>query len=520
MSSVSPASPVSPSPTGSAPVGLRDELFESPTLRRGMTGALMLYVGLVLVWVFCVPLFGPADERAHVDYAWQVAHGHLPLAGSQFVAEFPDLGQVGYVQHVANHPPLYYVGAGWVLRVADAVGHPAAGLYALRLGNAALTSVTILVIARLAAAMTARARHGVRVAVVVGACVLTAVNPALIAASGAIQNDAPAILLAALVALVLARAARDGVDSRAVALLALLCTLGTLTRVTFVTVAAVAVAATAALTLWPHLRLRTPDRRSLGVAVARGSVIVAAVAVGAGWFLLLNLDRYGDLTGGSAVYSIESVQDRTFAPGAGSGPLVYLLHPHTYWVQLTQLVAPVPSISQNIAPYMVMTAVLLAVLVGAAVSFVRRRGAGVLDRPGALTMVGLGLVLASSLAKLAVHVSHRGGENQRYLLDALGFWAVGGAVLLVAMGRLTTHALALVGALGALGAVCYAAGIVLRTDDTSGGSTPSALGASLSESLVPLAGMVFLLALLLAVAGLVTAVRSCAQALRADGSST
>ncbi len=494
--------------TPTAPV---DNLSGSTVLRRGVAGALALYTGLVLVWVFCVPLFGPADERAHVDYAWQVAHGHLPVAGSRFTAEFPQLGQVSYFQHVANHPPLYYAVVGPVLRLADALGHPAVGLYAVRLLNAATTALTILVGARLAAEVTARAPRSARIACVIAAAVLTAVNPALLAASGAIQNDPLAILLAALVALVLAQAARHGLDRGSVALLALLCTLGMLTRVTFLTVAVVAVAATFALSLWPELRLRLPDRRALLTASGRAGAIVAAVAVGAGWFLRLNEDRYGDLTGGSAVYHLESVEERSLAPGASHGPLGYLLHPYTWWVQLQQLVAPVPSIAQHKLPYLLMTVAIGAVLAAGAVALVRRRGAGLLDRPGAVTVLLLAVIFAGSVAKLAVHVSNRGGANQRYLLDALGLWAVGGALLLVALGRLTPHAVALVGALGATGALCYAAGIVLRHADEDG-SAVHVLRSSLAHSIVPMAGLLGAVALVLVVAGLVAAVQATERA--------
>ena len=489
-------------------------LSSSRELRVGVGGALLLYVGLVLIWVFCVPLFGPADERAHVDYAWQVAHGHLPVAGSPFVAEFPELGQESYVQHVANHPPLYYAITGPLLRLAEAMGHPAAGLYAVRLLNAATTLITILVIARVAAAVTVRARHGVRVAVVVAASVLAAVNPALLAASGAIQNDAPSILLAALVALVIAQAARSGVDTRTVALVAVLCTLGTLTRVTFLTVAVIAVVFTVALSLWPGLRPSRPTRETMLRAAGRGLAIVASVAAGAGWFLLLNLHRYGDLTGGSAIYNIDSVAARDLAPGAASGPLAYLLHPATWWTQLRQLVAPVPSLSDGKLRYDVLTAVLVVVLVLAVVAAVRRRGAGTLDRPGAVTMLLLAVLLAASMAKLAVHVSHRGGANQRYLLDALGLWAVGGALLVVGLARLAPHAVALVGALGATGTVLYAAGIVARTDNSVGASTFGDLRASLSDSIVPGAGLICVVALLMTVAGLAMAVSSIGKALR------
>ena len=490
------------------------ELSGMRSFRLGMGGVLVLYIGLALVWVFCVPLFGPADERAHVDYAWQLAHGRIPLAGGQFVPQFPELGQTAYVQHVANHPPLFYSVAGPLLRIGDALGQPALGLYAIRLLNAALTLATILVVARIAAEVAARARRELRGAVVVAASALVAVNPALIAASGAIQNDALAVLLAALVTLVLVRATRTGVDVRTVALLAMLCTLGMLTRITFITVVVVAVTWIVALTLWPNLRLSRPDRPALLKAGGRGLAIIAAVAVGAGWFMLLNLDRYGDLTGGSAVYTIETVQARTLAPGAASGPLIYLLHPYTWWIQLLQLVAPVPSISDDKLPYVLMTAALVAVLVLATVAAVRRRGLGLLDRPGALNLLLLGLLFATSMAKLAQHVSQRGGANQRYLLDAIGFWAIGGALLLLALGRLAPHAVALVGALAAAGVVTYAAGIVLRTDDVEGGPVLDGLRASLSESIVPAAGLVLVIALLMVVAGLATVAYSIAQALR------
>lgn len=492
------------------------ELWRSRSFRLGMSGVLMLYTGLALLWIFGVPLFGPADERAHVDYAWQVAHGHLPLAGPWFTPQFPELGQTTNVQHVANHPPLFYAVAGPLLRLADATGHPATGLYAIRLLNAATTFVTILVVARLAAEITARTGRGMRAAVVLTASALVAVNPALLAASGAIQNDALSILLAALVTLVLARATRTGVETRTVIHLAVLCTLGTLTRVTFITVVFVAVAWTVALTLWPALRLSRPQRATVLRATTRGLAILAVVAAGAGWFMVLNLERYGDLTGGSAVYGLETVQARDLAPGAASGPLTYLLHPYTWWTQFLQLVAPVPSLSNDTVPYMLMTAALLVVLVLAAVAAVRRRGAGLIDRPGAVTLLLLAVLFAASMAKLAVHVSNRGGANQRYLLDAIEFWAVGGAVLLLALGRLAPPAVAAVVALGATGVVTYAAGIVLRTDEIAGGPALTRLRTSLSESIVPAAELVCLAALMMVGVGLAAAVASIAQSLRAS----
>lgn len=75
--------------------------------RLGLGGSIAVYLGLAALWALAVPLFLPADESPHVDYAYQVAHGHLPSAGTHFDAEFPTLIQHYGGQYVAYHPPLY-----------------------------------------------------------------------------------------------------------------------------------------------------------------------------------------------------------------------------------------------------------------------------------------------------------------------------------------------------------------------------------------------------------------------------
>ena len=68
-----------------------------------MIGVLMLYAGAwAAVGVRCA-FVRPGDERAHVDYAGQVGHGHLPVAGPWITPQFPELGQTTNAQHVANH---------------------------------------------------------------------------------------------------------------------------------------------------------------------------------------------------------------------------------------------------------------------------------------------------------------------------------------------------------------------------------------------------------------------------------
>jgi uncharacterized protein (DUF486 family) len=61
---------------------------------------------LTLLCALTVPHFGGADERLHLDYAWQLSHGKFP----QFYdgAKLPLYRKPPPVQFVAHHPPLYY----------------------------------------------------------------------------------------------------------------------------------------------------------------------------------------------------------------------------------------------------------------------------------------------------------------------------------------------------------------------------------------------------------------------------
>lgn len=88
----------------------------------------------------------PFDEWTHADYAWRLAHGQVPAAGTtvapEILNEFACRGVTGYQPHLPpcgqadpqpsqfpakgedynfGHPPLYYGVTGVLARVADAV---------------------------------------------------------------------------------------------------------------------------------------------------------------------------------------------------------------------------------------------------------------------------------------------------------------------------------------------------------------------------------------------------------------
>lgn len=439
--------------------------------RAGVAGAVLLFAAMVVLSAVAVPLFAPADERAHVDYGMELTRGHIPVAGGIFEPDFPHLGQRAGYQHVSNHPPLYYLLTGPFERLGAETGHPRAGIVLARLVGAALGLVTILLVARLAALLAASLTPRSRALVVVLATGFAATVPALVAASSSMQNDPLAVLVAVACLLVLARATRDGLTTRAVATLAVLCGLGMLTRVTFVAVVAIICASLVVLSVWPRLRPERLQWRRLALGIGRAGAVLGTTVVMAGWFYAVSVHRYGDLTGGSAVYQMEVVQRRAFPPGAENGPLGFLLHPSTWQVQLQQLVAP-PSYlrggpgATQVASWIEATVwVLLAVIAAAAAATVARR---VLDRrrepearthradlPARWTLAAATLLAAAAAAQLAVHVAVHGGPSSRYLLNALPLWAAGLALLVVSLGRLAPYAGTAVVTVCAGGSVLY-----------------------------------------------------------------
>ena len=422
--------------------------------RLGLIGALLVYTGLVTLWLVATPLFLLGDESPHVDYARELAHGNLPVVESPMTREFPELGQGSRRQYVSNHPPAYHALVAPLVRAAEASEHPRAFLLLARALTAALGAAVLLTLAATAVTVFRRGTRKGAVAMIASVS-LAGSLAALVAVSATIRNDVLTVLMVCATLLVLARSARSGQRPTTVAIVAALCTLGMLTRIAFLPAWLLAIAAVAALELWPRLRRRRP-----GIAeVRRGALAALTVLVvpllGAGWFYALSLQRYGDLTGGSAVYPW--VADREFAPGAEDGPLTYMLLPSTWWTQIMQLGGS--RVDTRI--HAVLGSAVLAVLLIAVVAAVldRTRHRGMLDVPARWILVGLALVAAATYAELASHVSHKGSETQRYLLNGIGFWAIGGAALLSsAPRRLIPYLVTLMATLLSIGSVTGAVG--------------------------------------------------------------
>ncbi len=423
--------------------------------RLGLIGALLVYTGLVLLSLVAQPLFITGDESAHVDYALDVTHGSIPVVGSSRTQEFPELGQAGSRQYVSNHPPAYHVLVGPLVRAAEASEHPRAFLMLARALTAAIGGAVLLTLAATAATVFRKGSRE-RAAAMIATVSLAGSLATMAASSASIRNDALAVLMVCATVLVLARAARAGLRPGAVALVAALCTLGMLTRISFLPVWLLAIGAVAALELWPRLRRGRPGVAEIRRGALAGLAVLVVPLLGAGWFYALSLRRYGDPTGGSTVYVGPGVADREYLPGAEHGPLAYMVQPSSWWAQVKQLGGAGASVSPShpIHAALGVAAIgilLLAVVAGLCLARGRR---GMLDVPARWTIVGLALMTVATFAELAWHASHKGSDSQRYMLGAIGFWAIGSAMVVAsAPRRLAPYVVTLVAALLSIGSV-------------------------------------------------------------------
>jgi hypothetical protein len=170
------------------------------------------------------------DEPTHADYAYQVAHGHIPARGSLIApairaemvcrgtasnpaAPRPHCGEVsppvalfgpGAENYNFGHPPLYYAITGALARLA---GLPFSGNHFILFAR--LVGVLWLFAAMLVLYLALR-RFRVSWPIAAVAAGLLATSPALFYPAATVTNDAAAALAGSMAALLLARITVEG----------------------------------------------------------------------------------------------------------------------------------------------------------------------------------------------------------------------------------------------------------------------------------------------------------------------
>jgi 4-amino-4-deoxy-L-arabinose transferase-like glycosyltransferase len=417
-------------------------------LGLGLSAAVLLYLALTLPRVFAMHPFLP-DESAHVAYALQVSGGHLPALGEPVARTLP--GQPPSPQYVANHPPLYHVLAGAVMRAVD----PDRALLAGRLFTALLTIGTVLLAGLLA--LSLRVRHGPQLAV--GTAAVVASFPPLSQASAGMANDSLLALCGTAALTALVRILRIGPTPARYAALSAACAAGMLTKVNMVVVVGVVVAALVA----SSAAATHSGPRRWRAAVDGTLLVLGVTALASGWFYLRLWSVYGDPLGGPVIYGLVAGRDRE---PSGTSVLAYLTDPLSWWNLWAQAFggyytrrAPDPAVTGPLAvaaAALVAAGVVLGVIRG--IRSLRRR-----HRPPVRQLVvpaALGAALLGLVLLMAYHVTQLGSPQARYVAPAVAAY---GVVVAATLGQLPGRRVG--GAVFALVGL-QTAGAVARATDT------------------------------------------------------
>ena len=119
----------------------------------GLGAIVVAFMSIAAMNAYQQPPFAPPDETAHVGYAQEIAHLHLPeittvphvpASATQWIAERDSARGERYLGvWVANHPPLNYVLVAPLVWLSDALGRADGGLLFLRLANVLFGAVGV-----------------------------------------------------------------------------------------------------------------------------------------------------------------------------------------------------------------------------------------------------------------------------------------------------------------------------------------------------------------------------------------
>lgn len=346
------------------------------------------------------------DEAPHVDYAYRVWQGELPVFEDGLEYR-PGGAWLAPVQWTAQHPPLYYLLVAPVVGPLAEAGHPVAAVYAARAVNMLLSGVLVLV-AHGAARRICRPGSAVPAVTAFAAALMA--GKSLIGGSG--YNDLLAAIFVTALFGAAAAAFRRGLDARLVLVIALLTSGAALTRLSAGMVAVV-VAGVAGLAGVVRARQRR-GRWAPVVGLVLGGP--ALVLVAAGWFYARNLELTGTLTGSHFDWSYEN-------QGRSPKPLWLVLVEYVTWLRLPNLfwwAGQQPPRTTYVLTTMIVTGIALvwipALLALARAAKHRHLPTGLPAADRRLLLLLLALPVVVLVATQVVFASNGGGVYPRYLL--------------------------------------------------------------------------------------------------------
>lgn len=371
-------------------------------LRVGVIGLVLSIVCAAAAFAALSRVLNTSDETAHMDYAYQIWMGHLPVF-EHGLRWHPPSGNVPPVQWESQHPPLFYLLAAPIVGPLINGGQWLAATMAGRAFCVLIAAGCVLALSWAGSLVSTRRPRAWAIAVP------AVVSPVTLfmRVGGSFYIDNLAALFTALTLGVAIQTVRTGVTLRRLIAAAGLAAAGMLTEATFAVTLLVLVSALAVGT-WMHDDRPWPAR--VGRAVVVGCVPLMAAAAASGWFYLRNKHLTGTFTGSHSDWSKAHLHRVTT-------PFSRMATSWDFWKTNLQLFRQNSDLHDWVSP------ILFGVVAGCAlagwlVQLARRRFAGVDPKIAVVVLIlvlqGLGTVIVD-----IGFASSGGSINARYLLPAL-----------------------------------------------------------------------------------------------------
>lgn len=382
-----------------------------PALRdviRAVWPSLVVAGSLLLLLAFIYPYLTSGDETSHMDYAWQLWHGRLPVFedGVQFR---PGRGQVPAVQLSAQHPPLFYLLLAPVIGPLIDAGHPFGAVLIGRLINTTITLGDLVAIGW-AVTRIVPGHTALRWATI--ATAFAALISPLLRTGSNVYNDMLAMLITVLALGLAATVVRFGVTRWRLVGAAALGAAAMLVRANSVVTVAVLVAALL-IAGWRGSR-GAANRRWL-VTAGTGSIPLLSAAAFAGWFYVHNVRASGSWTGGHYEWGYQNLGRQVRSMGSVLAGVDNWLTTPWFVLQRGAAFDTVNDFSKVVGSMLLIG----GSLAGAVLLRRRNRRHPDSGKPDLLVLGLLLLQLTGVLAMFVVFVMAGGGENSRYFLPAL-----------------------------------------------------------------------------------------------------
>lgn len=384
----------------------------------GLTGVVLTFIGGAGLRTTTIPWLVSADAPFHLDYAWQVYQGNLPVAVEGI--QMP-INKAFHPTHLAvQHPPLYYtilapfVGpflANGEWQIATFMGR------LLSLGSGLLSTLALSWMA-----WVIGGRYKYVLAIAAPAIAITFVP--FLGHTSAVYNDVLVVLMT-IVALTLSiLTIRNGPSALYIVCLTLVSLLGMASRVSFFSVLGLVLIS---LVLSFIIHGKNTRTKEILKGIKYATVVAIVVLIGTGWFYYFHNFKVS----GSFISAWPDSVQQTVSPGRNYKPLVQVVTSSNLWslVPLRLFGRSLINIGGHTLNYWISLTVFGLGVAGSIAWLIKEKAWRMLDKTHKIPLIIAGILIAHFgliFAQQIVYATGYGAYNPRYLLPA---WFVIGLAL-------------------------------------------------------------------------------------------